>query len=141
PDLPGPFTPAPLQGLQRYYGPVRPCASHRYSAACGCRRLRPFLSRPTGYLHPCHLADGIETTGSPVPCQRLRRAHATYTPDTARAASRSPPDSRHASKGGPSSRGCRTPPVSMSSFILSMRQQWFTHVRLLVAHLTDRKSV
>ena len=28
------------------------------------------------------------------------------------------------------------PPVLMSSFRLSMRQQWFTHVRLLVAHLT-----
>src|SRR5674476_1138280 len=39
----------PLQGLQRYYGPGRPCASHRYSAACGCRRLRSFLSRATGY--------------------------------------------------------------------------------------------
>ena len=26
--------------------------------------------------------------------------------------------------------------VSMSSFTFSMRQQWFTHVRLLVAHLT-----
>src|SRR5215472_4516390 len=31
-DPPGPFTPAPLQGLHRYYGPVRPCAPPRYSA-------------------------------------------------------------------------------------------------------------
>src|SRR6476620_836729 len=36
---------------------------------------------------------GPETTGSPVPCQRLRRAHATYTPGTARPAHRPPPGS------------------------------------------------
>ena len=45
---------------------------------------------------PAHLGQvGIETTGSPVPCQRLRRAHATYTPDTTRPARRPPPDSQH----------------------------------------------
>ena len=38
--LPGPLAPAPLQGLHRYYEPVRPCAPHRYSAAHGVRRLR-----------------------------------------------------------------------------------------------------
>jgi len=36
----------------------------------------------------------------------------------------------------PLSRKLCTPPVLMPSFRLSMRQQWFTHVRLLVAHLT-----
>ena len=36
----------------------------------------------------------------------------------------------------PLSRELCTPPVLMPSFRLSMRQQWFTHVRLLVTHLT-----
>ena len=50
PGLPGPFAPAPLQGLHRYYEPVRPCAPHRYSAPHGYRRLGSSLSstgRPT----------------------------------------------------------------------------------------------
>jgi len=38
--------------------------------------------------------------------------------------------------GAPLSRGFGDPPVLMPPFRLSMRQQWFTHVRLLVAHLT-----
>src|SRR5713226_152958 len=76
---PAPFAPAPLQGLHRYYGPVRPCAS-RYSVSCGVCRLRVSLSRPGGNLRPIRLAVGSEATGSPIPCQRLRRAHATYTP-------------------------------------------------------------
>ena len=59
---------------------------------------------------------GIGTTGSPVPCQRLRRAHATYTPDTARPTRRPPPGSGHATAGAPSSRGYLTTPVSMPSF-------------------------
>jgi len=36
----------------------------------------------------------------------------------------------------PLSRELCTSPVLMPSFRLSMRQQWFTHVRLLVTHLT-----
>jgi hypothetical protein len=87
---PAPFAPAPLQGSHRYYGPVRPCAS-RYSASCGVCRLRVSLLRPGGNLHPFRLAVGSEATGSPIPCQRLRRAHATYTPGTARAAGREAP--------------------------------------------------
>src|SRR6266566_173727 len=42
----------------------------------------------------------------------------------------------HASKRAPLSREFGDPPVLMPSFRLSMRQQWFTHVRLLAAHLT-----
>ena len=38
--------------------------------------------------------------------------------------------------GVPLSREFRTPPVLMPLFRLSMRQQWFTPVRLLVTHLT-----
>ena len=87
PGLHGPFAPAPLQGLPHYYEPFRPCAPHRYSAAHGVRRLRSSLSRPG----KPPLAVVIGATGSPVPCQRLRRAHATSTPGTARAARRPPP--------------------------------------------------
>jgi hypothetical protein len=52
------------------------------------------LLRPGGHLHPFMLADSSGTTGSPVPCQRLQRAHATFTPDTARTTYRPPPDSK-----------------------------------------------
>ena len=38
--------------------------------------------------------------------------------------------------GGPLSRRYPQPPVSAPSFYVSMRLQWFIHVRLLVAHLT-----
>ena len=41
-----------------------------------------------------------------------------------------------ARKHTPLSREFCAPPVLMPSFRLSMRQQWFTHVRLLAAHLT-----
>ena len=69
----------------------RPCAPPRYSAARGMRRLRPSLSRPKGHHCPTDQAAAIGATGSPVPCQRPRRAHATSTPGTARAACRPPP--------------------------------------------------
>ena len=61
----------------------------RYSAPHGVCRLGSSLSRPGTRHH--RLAVGIETTGSPVPRQRLRRAHATFTPGTARATSRQLP--------------------------------------------------
>src|SRR5439155_12266520 len=35
-----PFGPAPLQSLRPYYGPLRPCAPHRYSRPRGFGRLR-----------------------------------------------------------------------------------------------------
>jgi hypothetical protein len=88
------------------------------------------LSRPAGQQHPSRLAAAIRATGSPVPCQRLRRAHATSTPGTARTAPRPPPDPRRA-PAAPASRGFSASPVSMPSFAVSMRHQWFTHVRLL----------
>ena len=65
--------------------------------------LCPTRLPPAGVLplagraaQPAHLGQvGTGTTGSPVPCQRLRRAHATYTPDTTRPARRPPPGSQH----------------------------------------------
>ena len=41
--------------------------------------------------------------------------------------------------GAPLSRELCDPPLLAPSFRLSMRQQWFTHVRLLVAHLTGSR--
>ena len=40
-----PFAPAPLQGLRRYYGRLRPCAPLRYSRPRGWSRLRLVPSR------------------------------------------------------------------------------------------------
>src|ERR1700726_4876715 len=40
-----PFAPAPLQGLRRYYGLLRPCAPLRYSHPRGWSRLRLVPSR------------------------------------------------------------------------------------------------
>src|SRR6476620_7751625 len=53
----------------------------------------PLAGRAAQLAHPRQV--GTATTGSPVPCQRLRRAHATYTPDTTRPARRPPPGSQH----------------------------------------------
>ena len=72
-----PFGPVPLQNLQPYYGPLRPCASHRYSGPCSFSRL-------DFSLH-------IETTGSHVPYKSLVRLRAAYMPDAAQAAFRTTP--------------------------------------------------
>ena len=59
------------------------------------------LSRP----EPAHRADNVRSSvsrqqTSPVPCQRPRRAHATYTPDATRAAHSPPPGSGLAPRAG-----------------------------------------
>jgi len=72
-------------------------------AACGSPS-RP----PGGRPRPFRLAVSIETTGSPVPCQRPQRAHATYTPDTTRATRRQLPGWGNATNGVPLSRGMRS---------------------------------
>ena len=75
-NCPAPSPRTPLQGPHRYYEPVRPCAPHRYSRTRSVRCLRFSLPRPKTP------AVSIAATGSPVPCQRPRRAHATHTPST-----------------------------------------------------------
>src|SRR6266478_7073972 len=73
-----PFGPVPLQNLQPYYEPLRPCAPHRYSGPRSFSRL------------DCSLHIG--TTGSHVPYKSLIRLRAAYMPDAARAASRTTPE-------------------------------------------------
>src|ERR1700737_990608 len=76
-----PFAPAPLQGLRRYYGLLRPCAPLRYSRPRGWSRLRLFSSPPRG-------GGG---TDSHVPYESLVELRAAYMPDAARAVSGHPP--------------------------------------------------
>ncbi len=57
--------------------------------------------RPGCRQHPMQPVVRIEATDSPVPCQGLQRAHATFTPDTARATSRQLPGSGHAINAHP----------------------------------------
>jgi hypothetical protein len=73
-----PFGPVPLQNLQPYYEPLRPCAPHRYSGPRSFSRLDFSLL--------------IGTTGSHVPYKSLIRLRAAYMPDAARAASRTTPE-------------------------------------------------
>src|SRR6266446_4266250 len=72
-----PFGPVPLQNLQPYYEPLRPCAPHRYSGPRSFSRLDFSLL--------------IGTTGSHV-YKSLIRLRAAYMPDAARAASRTAPE-------------------------------------------------
>ena len=135
PGLHGPFAPAPLQDLHRYYEPSRPCAPPRYSATRGVHRLRSSLSRPAGQLRsfsPGRRYRGDRFSCSmPAPATSSRHLYTGHRQGSTQATpwlrARSP---------APLSRGFGDPPVLMPSFRLSMRQQWFTHVRLLVAHLT-----
>ena len=108
----GPFGPVPLQNLQPYYGPLRPCAPHRYSGPRSFSRLD--LS-----LH-------IGTTGSHVPHKSLIRLRAAYMPDVARAAFRTTPELVPGDG--------RTPGFDITSGI-STRHQRFACARLSGTHL------
>ena len=103
----GSFGPVPLQNLHPYYEPLRPRAPHRYSGPCGFSRLDVSLH--------------IGTTGSHVPYKSLAQLRAAYTPDAARAAFRTPPNS---------SREKGQPPVLTSSNPLSTLHQRFACARL-----------
>ncbi len=99
--------------LRRYYEPVRPCASHRYSAPHGSTTWSsPFASRRQ------------------VPTFRTRASrwpHAVFMPATARTVGRHPPSCIPGQQLEP---GFGDVPT------LSTRQQRFTRVRLTSAHLT-----
>ena len=99
--------------LRRYYEPVRPCASHRYSAPQGSAPWRsPLASRRQ------------------VPTFRTRASrwsHAVFMPVAARPVGRLPPSFVAGQQREP---GFGDVPT------LSTRQQRFTHVRLTSAHLT-----
>src|SRR3954466_3470159 len=99
--------------LRRYYEPVRPCASHRYSAPQGSAPWRsPLASRRQ------------------VPTFRTRASrwsHAVFMPVAARPVGRLPPSFVAGQQREP---GFGDVPT------LSTPQQRFTHVRLTSAHLT-----
>ena len=69
----------------------------------------------------------------PAPATSSRQLYTGHRQDSHQAASW--PTAAHPS-GSLSSRDLFASPVSMSLFAVSMRQQWFTHVRLLIPHLT-----
>src|SRR3954451_7136690 len=104
---------AVITRLRRYYEPVRPCASHRYSAPRGSAPWRsPFASRRQ------------------VPTFRTRASrwsHAVVMPVAARPVGRLPPSFGAGQQREP---GFGDVPT------LSTRQQRFTRVRLTSAHLT-----
>ena len=104
---------ARITRLRRYYEPVRPCASHRYSAPLGSATWRsPFASRRQ------------------VPTFRTRASrwsHAVFMPVAARPVGRLPPSFVPGQQLEP---GFGDVPT------LSTRHQRFTRVRLTSAHLT-----
>ncbi len=99
--------------------------------ACGspCRQ-------PVGHNHPHRSAVSIETTGSPVPCQRLQTSSLNLYAGHHQGHTQAAPWSREHLNRHSFVPGHAGLPVLMSSQSLSTRQQWFTHVRLLVAYLT-----
>src|SRR3954463_4517666 len=109
----GPLPSAGVTRPRRYYEPVRPCASHRYSAPQGSAPWRsPLASRRQ------------------VPTFRTRASrwsHAVFMPVAARPVGRLPPSFVAGQQLEP---GFGDVPT------LSTRQQRFTHVRLTSAHLT-----
>ena len=108
-----PFGPIPLQDLQPYYGPLRPCAPHRYSGPCGFRRLDVSLC--------------IGTTGSHVPYKSLVWLRAAYMPDAARAGFRATPELIPGED--------RTPGFDIA-YGISTRHRRFALARLSRPHLT-----
>ena len=98
----------------RYYGLLRPCASHRYTRLRGATTYGFSL--------------GIETTGSHVPHESLGQDHAAFIPDAAQAASRSPPELIPGGRNNPG--------FDVGQIIISIRHQRFTLVRLPEPHLT-----
>ena len=139
---PGRFIPAHapslqprLQGLRHYYEPSRPCAS-RYSAPRGFRRLGSSLSRPAGRVLPGPATRRYRgdrfSCSMPAPATSSRHLYTGHRQGRTQAASwlRAHPP------GAPLSPERVPVRVLMPISCLSMRQQWFTHVRLLVAHLT-----
>jgi len=103
----------PLQHPQPYYGPLRPCAPHRYSG-------------PRGFSHS-DVSLRIGATGSHVPYKSLIRLRAAYMPDAARADFRITPELI------PEAR--RTPGFDIILGI-STRHQRFAFARLSGSYLT-----
>jgi hypothetical protein len=86
PEQPRPLAPPALPGFTATTGESASVPLHRYSAPHSFCCLEFSLSPPT----PVGVCS--EATPSHVPYERLVRAHAAYTPDTAWAVNRYPPD-------------------------------------------------
>lgn len=113
--------------LHSYHGAVRPCASHRYSAPHGFRRLR-FSLPPTTAGQNCATGrpwarDDRFTRSTPEPGPSSRRLHAGHRLASRQAPARLIPGI------------CLAPGFDVS-FPISTRHQRFTHVRLLGPYLT-----
>ena len=111
----GPLRSACVARLRRYYGLIRPCATHRDLVLVGLP-LGPSL--------------GIVTTGSHVLHESQNPAHATFTPVTVKAVSRFRLDFIP---------GQRLKPGFDDVHTLSTPHQWFTCVRLLGSYLTGSR--
>src|SRR3954471_24322319 len=109
---------AGLTRLQRYYEPVRPCASHRYSAPQGSA---PWRSAP--WRSPL----ASRRQGPTFRTRASRWSHAVFMLVAARPVGRLPPSFVAGQQREP---GFGDVPT------LSTRQQRFTRVRLTSAHLT-----
>src|ERR1700750_2538923 len=99
--------------LRRYYEPVRPCASHRYSAPRGSAPWRsPFASRQQVPTFRTRASRWSHAVFMPVAARPVRRLPPSFVPDQ------------------------RLEPGFGDVPTLSTRQQRFTRVRLTSAHLT-----
>src|ERR1039458_989663 len=88
-----PLCSSPITGPSSLIRAVPPlCLAVLCPLRCPPLGVLPLAARGAD-VAPFRLTDGSEATGSPVPCQRLRRAHATYTPDATRATRRQLPGS------------------------------------------------
>src|SRR5450759_2258180 len=111
--------------LHRYYGAVRPCTPHRYSAPCGFCRLGVSLlrSRP---MRSTSLSEHRFTRSMQKPKSGSRHLYPGHRLGRKQASPRLIPSPLRCS-------------VLMSSIDLSTRHQWFTCIRLPDSHLTSSR--
>jgi hypothetical protein len=137
PDLSDPFASVSLQDLHHYYESARPRAPHWYSPPCGVRHLE-FSLLVTNRMQisalgiGCRYRDDRFSCSLPTPTTSSRHLYTGCHQGHTQAA----PWLGEYLCSTPLSRGMLPTSVSTSLYSLSMRQQWFTHVRLLVAYLT-----
>ena len=116
-------------------GSVRPCASRRYSYPRGLDHAGFSLLTTSGATSPFstdhQYRDDRFSCSIPAPVTNSRHLYTGHRQGHTQVA---PWLKTH--KSASLSWGLEAPPVSMPSRFFSMRQQWFTHVRLFVTQLT-----